>query len=82
MAAARDTGLPILMVRSWGRRQIVFKNTWFQPALVAPFSRVAVFSDGPIHVPPRAGREELEQYRLLLEERLNRLADASESYFC
>jgi lysophospholipid acyltransferase (LPLAT)-like uncharacterized protein len=81
VAAARDTGLPIVMVRSRGRRQLVFRKTWFQPTLVAPFTKVVLLSDGPVYVPRNAGRPELEKYRLMVQDRLNRLTVESESAF-
>jgi lysophospholipid acyltransferase (LPLAT)-like uncharacterized protein len=81
VAAARDTGLPIVMVRSSGRRQLVFRKTWFQPTLVLPFTKAVILSDGPLFVPRDAGREVLESCRLQIQDRLNRMAGESESRF-
>ncbi len=77
---ARETGLPILLVRSWAKRQYIFKKSWPKLAFVYPFSRAVMLSDGPIEVPPNISREELEKYRLQVEQRLNRLAERSEHH--
>jgi lysophospholipid acyltransferase (LPLAT)-like uncharacterized protein len=81
VAAARRTGLPILMVRSWADRQHLFRKSWPKLTLVRPFSNVVLLSDGPITVPPDTSREGLEKYRKQVEEGLNRLAERSEHYF-
>lgn len=81
VALARDTGLPVILVRSWANRQFIFKKSWPKMALVYPFSRVLMLSAGPIVVPPETTREELDRYRLRVQEGLNRLADESEAAF-
>ena len=81
VALARETGLPIIMVRSWAKHQFIFRNSWPKLALVYPFSKVVMLSGGPIHVPKETTREELEGYRLQVEKGLNRLAEESERYF-
>jgi lysophospholipid acyltransferase (LPLAT)-like uncharacterized protein len=81
VALARDTGLPVFLVRSWSNRQFIFRKSWPKMALVFPFSRVLMISDGPISVPPETGRGELDKYRLQVQEGLNRLAEASERHF-
>ena len=78
---SRVTGRPIFMLRSWGTRQYIFEKSWPRLALVFPFSRVVVMVDGPLSVPPQPTDEEKEKFRSELENRLNRLAEASEKYF-
>lgn len=80
VAMGQKTGLPILMVRSWGKRQHIFRKSWPKLAFIYPFSGVLLLSDGPIRVPPSGSRQELEQYRRQVEEGLNRLAERSEQY--
>jgi lysophospholipid acyltransferase (LPLAT)-like uncharacterized protein len=80
-ALGRQTGLPIILMRSWGKRQHVFKKSWPRLVIPYPFSPIVVLSAGPIAVPPGATREELEKYRRRVEGELNRLADESERYF-
>jgi lysophospholipid acyltransferase (LPLAT)-like uncharacterized protein len=81
VALARETDLPIIMVRSWAKHQFIFWNSWPKLVLVYPFSKVVMLSDGPVHVPKETTRGEIERYRLLVEKGLNRLAEASERHF-
>jgi lysophospholipid acyltransferase (LPLAT)-like uncharacterized protein len=81
VALARDTGLPVYLVRSWAERQYIFRKSWPKLAIVVPFSRVLMLSDGPIHVPPDTPREGLDKYRLEVQDGLNRMADESERHF-
>jgi lysophospholipid acyltransferase (LPLAT)-like uncharacterized protein len=78
---ARKTGVPIVMVRSWGRWQHIFRSSWNKFVVVYPASPVTIWSDGPLSVPAVAGRAELEGFRLEVEKRLNSLADLSEREF-
>lgn len=78
---SRLTGRPIYMLRSWATRQYIFKKSWPRLALPLPFSRIVVMIEGPLSVPPEADEEEEERLRLELQDRLNRLAAASEEYF-
>lgn len=79
VALASKTGYPILKVRSWGRRQYIFKKSWCRLLLVYPFSRVTIWSDPPFYVPPDIDRKGLEKYRFEIEKGLNEMADHSES---
>lgn len=81
VALGRATGLPIIKVRSWGKRQYIFRKSWPKLAVVYPFSRVVLMADEPLFVPPETTQEELEGCRRQVEEGLNRLADRSERYF-
>ena len=78
---ARETGLPIVLVRSWAKHQYVFLKSWPKLTFVYPFSKVIMLSDGPIVVPSETKRDELEKYRLEVERRLNQLSNESERYF-
>lgn len=79
VALARNTGHPIIGVRSWGARQHIFTSSWCKLLLVYPFSRVTIWSDAPLSVPADAHGEVLEGYRLTVEQRLNKMAVLSES---
>ncbi len=81
VALARKTGYPILKVRSWGERQYIFRKSWCKLLLVYPFSRVRIWSDRPLFVPPEVRGAALEAYRLEVEKRLNEMADLSEDAF-
>lgn len=78
---ARKTGYPIIKIRSWGSRQHLFQKSWCKLALVFPFSRVTVWSDTPMAVSRESRRQELEEYRLEVEKRLNEMAAVSEGHF-
>lgn len=81
VALARETGLPIIMVRSWARNQYIFKKSWPKLLVTYPFSSVVMLSEGPLSVPADTSHEDLEKYRIQVEEGLNRLADQSEAAF-
>lgn len=81
VALARETGLPIIAMRSWADRQWIFRKSWPKLAFVLPFAAVRILSSGPITVPREAGKETLEKYRKRVEDELNRLADESERPF-
>jgi lysophospholipid acyltransferase (LPLAT)-like uncharacterized protein len=78
VALARNTGFPIVKIRSWGTRQYIFGNTWCKLLLVYPFSRVTLWSEAPFIVPAETSREGLEKYRLAVEQQLNAMAERSE----
>lgn len=78
VALARNTGYPIVKVRSWGARQYMFSKSWCKLLLVYPFSRVTIWSDGPLFVPADAGGAALDGYRLEVEHGLNAMAAHSE----
>ncbi len=78
VALARNTGYPIIKIRSWGKRQHIFTNTWCKLLLVYPFSPVTIWSDAPLSVPADAHGEVLEGYRLTVQQGLNKMAALSE----
>ncbi|MEC9092680.1 MAG: lysophospholipid acyltransferase family protein [Planctomycetota bacterium] len=53
-------------------------GTWDQFAIPRPGSRVRAILGPKIHVPPKATREELEQYRLSVTHDINTLCDTCE----
>lgn len=71
MLAARS-GAPILPV-SWAADRYYSFRSWDRTALPKPFARVVLSYGEPIFVPAGIGTEEMEEYRLLLEERLEKL---------
>ncbi|MBM4268461.1 MAG: DUF374 domain-containing protein [Deltaproteobacteria bacterium] len=77
---ARETGLPIIAARAWGSNLIVLERTWMKLGFPLPFGRAVFLSDEPIRVPANATPEQLETIRIDLEQRLNRMADASMEY--
>jgi len=77
---ARDTGLPIMAARAWGDNLTVVHKSWMKLGFPWPWGRAVFLSEGPIRVPSGATEEQMEAYRLDLERRLNRMADASVAY--
>ena len=76
---ARLTSAPILPVAYAASRKKVF-NSWDHFILPLPFSRVVYIWGEPIFIPRDLSEEELEEKRLLVEERLRGItaeADAS-----
>jgi len=68
---SRDAGVPIIPVLFGAERAWVF-NSWDRYLVPKPFSRVVILYGEPLWVPPEAEGEELERYRLIFEERMNR----------
>ncbi len=68
---ARDAQVPIIPLSYGADRCWVF-NSWDRFMIPKPFARVSLCYAEPIWVPPSADGEELESFRRLLEERLNK----------
>jgi lysophospholipid acyltransferase (LPLAT)-like uncharacterized protein len=77
---AQATGAPIVPVAYGAKRRKLF-SSWDRFLLPLPFSPlVAAFGD-PVLVPETASVEELEAYRLRVEESLNQLVGLCDGYF-
>jgi hypothetical protein len=61
--------LPML----WSCNRYKRLGSWDGTSLPMPFSRIDFFFGEPFDVPPKIKSEEIEEYRLLLENRLNDL---------
>lgn len=71
---ARESGLPIWLLRTSWRPARVLERSWARFVLPSPFARGVALGDGPIHVPPDLDRAGLERLRGTVEARLNALA--------
>jgi lysophospholipid acyltransferase (LPLAT)-like uncharacterized protein len=71
---ARATGVPLYVVRTWARPQLIVPATWFRMALPLPRARFAVYSEGPLDV---GGR--LEDARSRAQAALNRLCEEADA---
>lgn len=80
IAMARDTGAPIIPVL-WGADHCWTFNSWDRYLIPVPFTRVVVNIGDPIKVPPSAGKKEMDEFRLLLEKRMNQATDWCDQYF-
>jgi hypothetical protein len=69
---ASRTGVPILPM-AWSASRYVAIRSWDRTALPKPFSRVDFIFGEPLKVPPDLKAEGIEEYRLVLEQRLNEL---------
>ncbi len=66
---ASKTGNPIVPL-AWSASRYFTVKSWDRTAIPFPFSKVDFFYGDPIVVPPDLSQEELETYRLILEEKL------------
>ncbi|MFC1854024.1 lysophospholipid acyltransferase family protein [candidate division CSSED10-310 bacterium] len=81
IVAAARTGAPICPF-GWYAESNKRINSWDRTIVPKPFSKlVAVFSREPIYVPPDATREQLEEYRQLLDLHLLRLMYQTDHWF-
>ena len=67
---ASRTGHPILPMLWSASRYLAFRS-WDRTAIPWPFSRIDVLYGEPIEVPAGLDGEGIEQYRLLLDQRMN-----------
>jgi lysophospholipid acyltransferase (LPLAT)-like uncharacterized protein len=80
VAAAQLTGLPILPVAFVAKRKKLLRS-WDRFEIPHLFSRGLFHFGTPIAVPRRLTDEEMEAYRLQVEETLNNLSDEAERDF-
>lgn len=71
---ASHAGAPVLPML-WSCNRYKRFGSWDGTALPLPFSRIDFFYGEPLYVPPKIKSEDVEQYRLILENRLNDLYD-------
>jgi hypothetical protein len=77
---ARQTGAPILPVTYGASRKKVF-GSWDHFILPLPFCRVVYIWGEPVWVRREAGKEEAEEKRLLLAERLRGITEEADRLF-
>jgi lysophospholipid acyltransferase (LPLAT)-like uncharacterized protein len=69
--ASKTGGLMVPMV--WAADRCKIFRSWDRTVLPLPFSRIVMRYGRPMHVPKNLNDEEIEQYRLLLEEKMNEM---------
>lgn len=69
--AASKSGKPIFPI-VWACDSCIRFNSWDQTLVPLPFAKVVVRHAEPLQVPAGVDAEQIEQYRLELEHRLNR----------
>jgi lysophospholipid acyltransferase (LPLAT)-like uncharacterized protein len=76
---ARESGLPLWLLRTSWRPAKVFERSWARFVLPSIFARGVVLAEGPLHVARDLDRDGLENLRLVVEARLNALADRADA---
>jgi hypothetical protein len=77
---ARLTSAPIVPVAYAASRKKVF-NTWDRFILPLPFSRIVYIWGEPIFIPRHLSAKEMEEKRLLVEDRLRQITAEADGYF-
>lgn len=72
LLAASMAGVPVMPV-AWSASRYWSIRSWDKTSFPKPFSRVEFVFGEPITIPPGIRGEEVEKYRVLLEQSLNRL---------
>lgn len=75
---ASRSGMPIIPVVI-GYQNAWRAKSWDSTAFAKPFSRIVIMGGPAIHIPPDIGPEEIEKYRLEVEQRLNFLHDRADA---
>jgi lysophospholipid acyltransferase (LPLAT)-like uncharacterized protein len=73
---ASKSGKPIFPL-AWAAKPALIFHSWDRTVVPLPFARVIVRHGEALSVPPDVNAEQVEVYRLQLEERLNALYDAA-----
>jgi lysophospholipid acyltransferase (LPLAT)-like uncharacterized protein len=69
---ASRSGSPVIPML-WSCNRYICFHSWDRTAIPYPFSTIEFFYGKPLQVPSKISSEEIETYRLILEERLNKL---------
>lgn len=77
---ARNARVPLIPV-SWGTDRYWIFNSWDRFLIPKPFARIVYLYDDPIWIPSSAKGEELERYRKLFEDRLNKITGWCDDQF-
>ncbi len=66
------SGAPVVPML-WSCNRYIRIRSWDGTSIPYPFSRIEFFYGEPLQVPPKITSDEIEDYRVILEERLNNL---------
>ena len=77
---AQKTGRPLYGITYSSENAFIVKNSWDKMMLPLPFTKGIVSVTEPFYIPKDASDEQLEQYRLQLEESLNNLSFENDKY--
>jgi lysophospholipid acyltransferase (LPLAT)-like uncharacterized protein len=65
------TGAPFIPAMWSATRTLTLRNSWDKMVLPLPWSRVYIAGGDPIHIPANTTSAEVEDYRKLVEDKLN-----------
>lgn len=77
---ASKSGAPVLPI-GWSASRSFCFNSWDHTCMPRPFSRIDFFYGKPLSIPQDLEREDIEKYRLRLEEEMNNLYRTAWSHF-
>jgi len=77
---SRMTGAPIIPI-SWGADRCWIFNSWDRFMVPKPFARISYYYGEPIFVPHSARTPEMEEFRKLLDDRLNNITRQCDEVF-
>ncbi len=69
---ASKTGCPILPML-WSSNRYIRFNSWDGTSVPYPFAKIDFFYAAPLEVPPKLSSQEVEKYRVILEEQMLQL---------
>ncbi len=78
---AQQTGGLVVPVAAKSKRCITINGSWDKLTVPLPFSRGVIVYGEPFLVEKNSGSEQIEQRRVLLEERLKKLSEQAQQYF-
>ena len=77
---AQLSGCPIVPVTAGASRYYTLRS-WDSFIIPKPFARCAIMWSDPIHIPPKASSDLLEEKRMTLEKNLNTITNETDSLF-
>jgi len=77
---AKDTQAPLIPIL-WSADRCWILNSWDRYLIPKPFARIVLYSADPIWVPRSTRKGDLETFRILLEDRLNKGTSWCDAYF-
>ncbi|MBT5020376.1 lysophospholipid acyltransferase family protein [Planctomicrobium sp.] len=72
---ASQTGIPVVATAFSCSNAWHVQGSWTDLVIPKPFSKVYALTSEPIHIPPKATREELEGYTEQIQAEMDRLAE-------
>jgi tetraacyldisaccharide 4'-kinase len=78
---ASRTGQPLIAVAACASKSFIFNKSWDKGVLPLPFSKLVLFYTEPVYIPPDLSKDELEQYRLKVEQIFLRLTQNAMNSF-